>query len=94
MNITEGCHISTWHSILQRLKQLIPKVKIVLVVKNPIVRIVSDIVHEFLEGMLKEEEMPDIDRVIFNRGNSYNISGKTIIHSFYILHADIISLGP
>ena len=29
--------------ILQRLKQLIPKVKIVLVVRNPIIRIVSQL---------------------------------------------------
>ena len=55
---------------------MIPRVKIVLVVKNPIIRIVSAIVHEFLEGSLKEEEMPDIDSVIFNARNNYEISSK------------------
>ena len=54
--------------------------KLVLIVRNPIVRIVSDIVHEFLEGRLKEEEMPDIDSVIFNRGNNYKITSKTLKH--------------
>ena len=55
---------------------MIPSVKLVLVVRNPIVRLVSDVVHEFLEGMLKEEEMPDINSVILNRGNNQNVSGK------------------
>ena len=66
--------------ILQRLKEIIPRVKLVLVVRNPIVRIVSDIVHEFLEGRLKEEEMPDINNVIFYTGNRYKISSKTLKH--------------
>ena len=79
--------------ILQRLKQLIPEVRLVLVVKNPIVRIVSEIVHEFLEGTLKEEEKPDIDRVILNTDNSYNITSKTIQHHCYNNFLDMFSLG-
>ena len=59
---------------------MIPSVKLVLVVRNPIVRLVSDVVHEFLEGMLKEEEMPDINSVILNKGNNPNVSGKTLTH--------------
>ena len=53
--------------------------KIVLVVRNPIVRLVSDIVHEFLVGSLKEEKMPDLDSVILNTDNKNNpkISSKS-----------------
>ena len=62
------------------MKELIPKVKLVLVVRNPIVRMVSDVVHKFLVGELKEEEMPDIDSVLLYRGNNSKILGTTLKH--------------
>ena len=43
------------------------------------VRLVSDIVHEFLVGSLKTEEMPDIDDLILQRqdaGINPNISSE------------------
>ena len=40
-----------------------------LVVRNPIIRLLSDIAHEFLVGSLKEEEMPNVDSLILNTGN-------------------------
>ena len=43
------------------MKKLIPTVRIVLVVRNPVVRLLSDIAHEFLTGSLKEEKIPDVD---------------------------------
>ena len=55
--------------------------KIVLIVRNPITRLVSDIVHEFLVGSLKNEEMPDIDDMILQRtdaGINQKISGQFI----------------
>ena len=62
------------------MKGLIPRVKLVLVVRNPIVRLVSDVVHEFLEGELNEEEMPDIDSVLLYRGNNSKILSTTLKH--------------
>ena len=35
--------------------------------RNPIDRVVSDIVHEYTSGMLKGQLMPDIDDIIMGR---------------------------
>ena len=54
-----------------------------MVVRNPIKRLVSDIVHEFLVGSLKSEEMPDIDDMILQKSSgdiNERISGGNIIN--------------
>ena len=54
---------------LERLKQAIPDVKILMVVKNPIDRLVSHIVHEFVQpgGHQGGKIMPDVDDIIMGR---------------------------
>ena len=49
---------------LKRLHDSIPEIKVLLVVKNPIDRVVSDILHEFSTAQHKDEIMPDIDDII------------------------------
>ena len=48
---------------LMRLRQNIPDVKLLFVVRNPIERVIS----EFAVGAHKGNTMPDIDEVIMNR---------------------------
>ena len=68
---------------LKRLQQAIPDVKLLLVVKNPIDRIVSHIVHEYQEwGSHQNETMPDIDDIIMGRAG--HIQGK-ILYFFLLL---------
>ena len=66
--------------ILQRLKSTIPNIKLLLVVRNPVKRIVSNIVHEFKDGKLKNLKMPNIDDLILQRSETGvvhpNISGN------------------
>ena len=52
---------------LKRLHDAIPEIKVLLVVKNPIDRVVSDILHEFSAAQHKDEIMPDIDDIIMGR---------------------------
>ena len=64
---------------LERLKQAIPDVKILMVVKNPIDRLVSHIVHEFVqpEGHQGGKIMPDVDDIIMGRAGY--IEGEFLI---------------
>ena len=76
---------------LKRLHQAIPDIKLLMVVKNPIDRVISDIIHEFTSGAHKGEPMPPIDDVIMHRaGNisAYRFSGNfdktiTLFNSFF-----------
>ena len=64
---------------LERLKQVIPDVKILMVVKNPIDRLVSHIVHEFAQGGGHQggKIMPDVDDIIMGRAGY--IEGEYLI---------------
>ena len=56
------------------MKESIPDVKLLLVVKNPINRIVSEIVHQYVDrgGLLREEELPEhLDDLILNYKNKF-----------------------
>jgi hypothetical protein len=66
---------------LQRLRQAIPDIKLLMVVKNPIDRIVSDVLHEYISGAHKGEPMPLIDDVIMDRVgyiSAHVFSGKNV----------------
>ena len=52
---------------LKRIYDVIPDVKLLLVLRNPIDRVVSDILHEYMAGRLKGKHMPDINDIIMNR---------------------------
>ena len=54
---------------LNRLYQAIPDVKILLVVKNPIDRLVLQIVQEYVQygGNHYKEKMPDVNDIIMGR---------------------------
>ena len=53
---------------LKRLHTSIPDIKLLLVVKNPIDRMVSHIVHEYARnGEYDGQTMPDIDDIIMGR---------------------------
>ena len=64
---------------LQRHVDTLPGVKVILVVKNPIDRVVSDILHNYVNGLHKGEDMPDINDIIMDRAGyiqTYKDSGK------------------
>ena len=66
-------------SFLERLHQAIPDIKLLMVVKNPIDRVISDVMHEFTSGAHKGEPMPPIDDVIMHRAgdiSAYHFSGN------------------
>ena len=52
---------------MNRIRETIPDVKLLLVVRNPIDRVVSDIVHEYTSGELKGKPMPNVDDIIMGR---------------------------
>lgn len=52
---------------LQRHVDLLPDVKVILVVKNPIDRVVSDILHTYDNGIQAGQKMPDINDIIMDR---------------------------
>ena len=56
------------------MKESIPDVKLLLVVKNPINRIVSEIVHQYVDrgGLLRDEKLPEhLDDLILNYKNKF-----------------------
>ena len=64
---------------LQRHVDTLPDVKVILVVKNPIDRVVSDILHNYANGLQKGQKMPDINDIIMDRAGyiqAYKDSGK------------------
>ena len=60
-------NISATNIYLKRLHDAIPDLKVLLIVKNPIDRVVSHIVHHYVQGPYKDEDMPDIDDIIMGR---------------------------
>ena len=60
---------------LERLRSAIPETKLLMVVKNPIDRIVSDVLHEFLSGKHKGKVMPPIDDVILGQAGNIEADG-------------------
>ena len=67
--INETPNPATTLTYLNRLYQAIPDVKVLLVVKNPIDRLVSHIVHEYVQwgGIHQKEKMPDVNDFIMGR---------------------------
>ena len=61
---------------LNRIFEALPDVKMLLVVRNPIDRVVSDIIHEYAEGSLKDKEMPDINDILISLAEKDNKPGK------------------
>ena len=61
---------------LNRIFEVLPDVKMLLVVRNPIDRVVSDIIHEYAEGILKDKEMPDINDILISLAEKDNKPGK------------------
>ena len=55
--------------LVSYLHEALPDMKLLLVVKNPITRIVSHIVHEFVNpgGVFQGKAMPAIDDIIMGR---------------------------
>ena len=47
-----------------------------LVVRNPIARVVSDIIQEYSVGSLKDKEMQDINDIIMSLAEQNNKPGK------------------
>jgi [heparan sulfate]-glucosamine 3-sulfotransferase 5 len=81
--------IPNYTSFLERLRQALPDIKLLMVVKNPIDRVVSDVLHEFKEGAHKGEPMPPIDDVIMHRaGNfsAYRFTGQCKVAQKYIFN--------
>ena len=52
---------------LQRHVDTLPGVKVILVVKNPIDRVVSDIIHNYAVGLLARNKMPNINDIIMDK---------------------------
>ena len=54
---------------ITQLYQALPDLKLLLIVRNPITRIVSHIMHEYFNpgGMFFGQELPDIDDIIMER---------------------------
>ena len=52
---------------LARLRDSIPDVKVLLIVRNPIDRVVSDILHEYSVAQHRDEVMPDVNDLIMGR---------------------------
>ena len=63
-NVFQSSNISL---TLQRHVDTLPGVKVILVVKNPIDRVVSDIVHTYAVGVQARHKMPDINDIIMGR---------------------------
>ena len=61
---------------LKQIFDVIPDVKMLLVVRNPIDRVVSDIIHEYAVGSVKDKEMPDINDIIISLAQQNNKPGK------------------
>ena len=61
---------------LKRIFDIIPDVKMLLVVRNPIDLVVSDIIHEYSVGCLKDKGMPDINDIIMSLAELNNKPGK------------------
>ena len=65
---------------LQRHVDTLPDVKVILVVRNPIERIVSDILQLYSVGIQAKFNMPDINDIIMDRvgyKKAYLNSGKS-----------------
>ena len=65
-------------TFLERLREAIPDIKLLMVVKNPIDRIVGDVMHEYADGAHKGEAMPPIDDIILHKAghiSAYRFSG-------------------
>jgi len=80
---------------LERLKQSIPDVKLLLVVKNPLSRFVSQILHHYVNigGELKDREMPDnLDDLILDYQNEFgnldrvekSVFNNSLVYSEYV----------
>ena len=54
---------------LLQLHKALPGLKLLIIVRNPITRILSHIMHEFFNpgGMFEGQELPDIDDLIMGR---------------------------
>ena len=61
---------------LKRIFDVIPDVKMLLVVRNPIKCVVSDIIQEYSVGSLKDKEMQDINDIIMSLAEQNNKPGK------------------
>ena len=71
LNITPNKNLV--EKYLKRLKTSIPDIKLLLVVQNPIDRMVSHIVHEYARnGEYDGQAMPDIDYIITGRIDHLN----------------------
>ena len=62
-------------TFLKRLHNAIPEVKVLLIVKNPIDRVVSDILHEYSAAQHKDETMPEVDDIIMGRAGQIQQKG-------------------
>ena len=81
-------------TFLTRLHNAIPDVKVLLIVKNPIDRVVSDILHEYSAAQHKEETMPEVDDIILGRAGKIvqrGISGLSLSEMvFYLSNYSLI----
>ena len=73
-------------SALERLHSAVPEVKVLLIVRNPIDRLVSDILHEFSEAQHRDEIMPDTDDLIMGRTEKISQRGPWLSLNEMIFH--------
>ena len=75
-NVFQSSNISL---TLHRIVKTVPDVKVILVVRNPIDRVVSDILHTYAVGTQGRHKMPNINDIIMDRVGyikAYHYSGK------------------
>ena len=70
---------------LPQLYQALPGLKLLLIVKNPIKRIISHIMHEYVNpgGLFAGQEMPDINDIVMDRVPS--LEGPTDFDGLFYL---------
>ena len=75
--------------VLERHKQLLPGVKILCIVRDPIVRLVSDVVH-YNSNNDEEKHYHDIDSLILNKTLTRpyypGLSKRKMSTIFYVKH--------
>ena len=89
---TPGASTSTL-SQLSRIKETIPNVKLILVVRNPIDRMISEVVHEFTNPntRFQGEDMPDINKIFLGQTSLKSEDGHPY-HSTLVLKSNFSHL--
>ena len=89
-----GLFQSKKSTAVTRLYQSLPNIKLLLIVRNPITRIVSHIMHEFFNpgGMFSGHAMPDIDDLIM--GRVPDVDGPKNFNGLFKVILQGLGVGP